>query len=50
LLLEQEGAPTFSVDFGIRECGGHVAVALRAEPDIADAANVAAALAVVAAR
>ena len=40
----------FSVDLSNSECGGHVAVALRGEQDIADAAGVAAALAAVAAR
>ncbi|HEV2378126.1 MAG TPA: STAS domain-containing protein [Streptosporangiaceae bacterium] len=39
-----------SVDLSIRECGGHMVVALRGELDIADAASVAAELAVVAAR
>jgi anti-sigma B factor antagonist len=50
LLLEQEGAPMFSVNLSTRECDGHVIVALRGELDIADAASVAAALAAVAAR
>jgi anti-sigma B factor antagonist len=50
LLLEQEGAPMFSVDLSTSECGGHVVVALRGELDIAGAAGVAAALAAVAAR
>jgi anti-sigma B factor antagonist len=40
----------FSVDLSTRECGGHVVVALRGKLDIADAAEVAAALAAVAAR
>jgi anti-sigma B factor antagonist len=40
----------FSVDLSTRECGGHVIVGLRGELDIADAAEVAAALAAVAAR
>jgi anti-sigma B factor antagonist len=50
LLLEQEGAPMFSVNLSTRECDGHVIVALRGELDIADAASVAAALAAVATR
>jgi anti-sigma B factor antagonist len=37
----------FSVDLTTRECDGHVVVALHGELDIADAAGVAAALAVV---
>jgi hypothetical protein len=40
----------FSVDVNTRECGHHVVVALRGELDMADAANVAAGLAEVAAR
>jgi len=40
----------FSVDLSIRECGGHVVVALRGELDLVDAAGVAAALMTVAAR
>jgi anti-sigma B factor antagonist len=40
----------FSVDLSTRDCGGHVVVALRGELDMADAAEVAAALAAVAAR
>jgi anti-sigma B factor antagonist len=47
LLLEQEGAPMFSVVLSTSEYGGHVVVALRGELDIAGAA---AALAAVAAR
>jgi anti-sigma B factor antagonist len=47
LLLEQEGAPMFSVDLSASEYGGHVVVALRGELDIAGAA---AAPATVAAR
>ncbi len=39
-----------SVDLSTREYDGHVIVALRGELDIADAVNVAAALAAVAAR
>jgi anti-sigma B factor antagonist len=39
-----------SVDVSTRDCHGHVIVALRGELDVADAAGVAAALAVVAAR
>jgi anti-sigma B factor antagonist len=39
-----------SVDLNVRECDGHVVVALRGELDIADAVSVAAALAAVAAR
>jgi anti-sigma B factor antagonist len=39
----------FSVDLSTRECGGHVVVALRGELDIADAAEIAARLAAVAA-
>ena len=35
----------FSVDLSTRECDGHVVVALRGELDLADAADVAAALA-----
>jgi anti-sigma B factor antagonist len=50
LLLKQEGAPVCSVDLGTRLCDGRVVVALRGELDVADAANVVAALAVVAAR
>jgi anti-anti-sigma factor len=50
LLLEQEGASMFSVDLSIRECDGHVVVALRGELDLVDAAGVAAALVAVAAR
>jgi anti-sigma B factor antagonist len=38
------------VDLNVRECDGHVVVALRGELDIADAVNVATALAAVAAR
>jgi anti-anti-sigma factor len=40
----------FSVDLSTRECDGHVVVALRGELDLADAADVAAALAAVVAR
>jgi anti-sigma B factor antagonist len=40
----------FNVDLSTRECGGHVVVALRGELDLADAANVTAALAEAAAR
>jgi len=40
----------FSMDLGSGECGGHVVVALRGELDLVDAAAVAAALGVVAAR
>jgi anti-sigma B factor antagonist len=40
----------FSVDLSTRECGGHVVVALRGELDLADAADVAAALAAAVAR
>ena len=43
MLLEQEGAPMFSVDLSTSESGGHVVVALRGELDIAGAAGVAAA-------
>jgi anti-sigma B factor antagonist len=50
LLLEQEGAPMFSVDLSTRECDGHVVVALRGELDLVDAAGVAAGLVTVAAR
>jgi anti-sigma B factor antagonist len=50
LLLEQEGAPVFSVDLSTSEYGDHVVIALRGELDIAGAAGVAAALAAVAAR
>jgi anti-sigma B factor antagonist len=50
LLLEQEGAPMFSVDLSTSECAGHVSVAVRGELDIASAAGAAAALAAVAAR
>jgi anti-sigma B factor antagonist len=39
-----------SVDLSTRDCDGHVVVMLRGELDVADAAGVAAALAVVAAR
>jgi anti-sigma B factor antagonist len=39
----------FSVDLSTRECDGHVIVTLRGDLDIAHAANVAAALAAVAA-
>ncbi|SRR5712691_3804330 len=39
-----------SVELSTRECGGQVVVALRGELDVTDAANVAASLAVVAAR
>jgi anti-anti-sigma factor len=49
LLLKQEGAPMVSVDLSTRDCDGHVIVMLRGEPDVADAAAVAAALAVIAA-
>ena len=45
LLLKQGGCPMFSVDLSTRECDGHVVVALRGELDLADAADVAAALA-----
>jgi anti-anti-sigma regulatory factor len=38
------------VDLNPRECDGHAVVALRGELDLADAAGVAAALAVVVAR
>ena len=40
----------FNVDLTTRECGGHVVVALRGELDLADAADVTAALAEAAAR
>jgi anti-sigma B factor antagonist len=40
----------FSMDLGSRECGAYVVVALRGELDLADAADVAAALGTVAAR
>ena len=40
----------FSVDLSTRECGGYVVVALRGELDLADAADVAAALAAAVAR
>jgi anti-sigma B factor antagonist len=50
LLLEQEGAPMFSVDLSTRDCDGHVTVVLRGELDVADAAGVAAAFAALAAR
>ena len=50
LLLKQEGASMFSVDLSTRECDGHVVVALGGELDLVDAADVAAALATVAAR
>jgi anti-sigma B factor antagonist len=50
LLLKQEGASMSSVDLSTRECGGHVAVELRGELYLVDAAGVAAALAAVAAR
>ena len=39
----------FSMGLGSRECGGHVVIALRGELDLADAADVAAALGTVAA-
>jgi anti-sigma B factor antagonist len=39
-----------SVDLNVRECDGHVVVALRGELDIADAVRVAAALAAAASR
>lgn len=50
LLLKQGGCPMFSVDLSTRECDGHVVVALRGELDLADAADVAAALAAAVAR
>ena len=40
----------FSVDLSTRYCAGHAVVALRGELDIADAADIAAALTVVIAR
>jgi anti-sigma B factor antagonist len=40
----------FSTDLSTRSCGGHAVVALRGELDLADAAEVAAALTAVAAR
>jgi len=40
----------FSVDLSTRECDGHLVVALRGELDLADAADVAAALAAAVAR
>jgi anti-sigma B factor antagonist len=40
----------FSVDLSIRECDGHVVVALRGELDLVDAPGVGAALVTVAAR
>src|SRR5580704_13049192 len=40
----------FNVDLSTRDCDGHVIVVLRGELDVADAAGVAGALAVVAAR
>jgi anti-sigma B factor antagonist len=42
LLLEQEGAPMFSMDLSTSECAGHVVVAVRGGLDIAGAAGVAA--------
>jgi anti-sigma B factor antagonist len=45
LLLEQEGAPMFSMDLSTSECAGHVAVAVRGGLDIAGAAGAAAAVA-----
>ena len=50
MLLKQGASPVFSVDLGIRECGGRVVVALRGELDLVDAADVAAALAAAVAR
>ena len=50
LLLKQGGFPMFSVDLSTRECDGHVVIALRGELDLADAADVAAALAAAVAR
>ena len=50
LLLKQGGCPMFSVDLSTRECDGYVVVALRGELDLADAADVAAALAAAVAR
>src|SRR5271165_5459435 len=50
LLLKQGGSPMFSVDLSTRECDGHLVVALRGELDLADAADVAAALAAAVAR
>src|SRR5580700_9208902 len=50
LLLKQGGTPVFSVDLSTRECDGHVVVALRGGLDLADAADVAVALAAAVAR
>jgi anti-sigma B factor antagonist len=50
LLPKREGVPMSSVDLRTRVSDGHVIVALRGELDVADAAAVVAALAVVAAR
>jgi anti-sigma B factor antagonist len=44
LLLKQEGAAVFSADLTTSECDGTVVVALHGELDLADAAEVAAAL------
>jgi anti-sigma B factor antagonist len=50
LLLMQKGEPEMAgVELSTRECDGQDVVALRGELDVADAANVAATLAVVAA-
>ena len=48
-LLEQEAVPMFSLTMTTRECGGHMVVVLCGELDVADAADIAAALAMVAA-
>jgi anti-sigma B factor antagonist len=50
LLQKQEGVSMFNVALSTRDCDGHVIVVLRGELDMADAAGVAGALAVVAAR
>jgi anti-sigma B factor antagonist len=50
LLLKQEGSAMVSVDLSTREGDGHVVVVLGGDLDVVDAAGVAAALAVVAAR
>jgi len=50
LLPKQEGAPMAGVDLSTRESDGQVIVTLRGQLDLAEAARVAAALAVVAAR
>ena len=50
LLLTQEGGPMAGVDLSTRDGDGQVVVTLRGQLDMAEAAGVAAALAVVAAR